>query len=151
MLTKSMNLLTFTVDCDENGASMHTWAEAVIVLCVVAVTLVLVPALLAIRRTAERGERVLAVAERELPPLTEHLQSLLDEFRSLSHDTRVELERVAMLTDRAEAVASGVGRVLTAVSGLTRAGQLVGVAAGLKTGLDVFLHRLRKREGDNHG
>ncbi|MGH7392338.1 MAG: hypothetical protein ACREM3_23200 [Candidatus Rokuibacteriota bacterium] len=129
---------------------MPPWAQAVIVLCVVAVTVALIPALLAIRRAAERSERVLAVAERDLAPLGEHLKSLVDEFRSLSRDARAELGRVAELTDRAEEVATGIGRVLTAVSGLTRAGQLVGVAAGLKTGLDVFLHRLRKQEGDHH-
>lgn len=129
---------------------MQPWAQAVIALCVVAVTVALIPALLAIRRAAERSERLLAVAERDLTPLGEHLKSLVDDFRLLSRDTRVELARVAELTDRAEEVATGVGRVLTAVSGFTRAGRLLGVAAGLKTGLDVFLHRLRKQEGDSH-
>jgi hypothetical protein len=130
---------------------MHTWAQAVIVACVVAVTVVLVPTLIALRRAAERGERVLAAAERDLGPLTEHLKILVDEFQSLSRDARAEVARVGALAERAEDVAVGVGRVLSAVAGLTRAGQLVGVAAGLKTGLDVFLHRLRKQEGDNHG
>src|SRR5262245_6837557 len=130
---------------------MQPWAQAVIVLCVVAVTIALVPALLALRRVTERGERVLAVLERDLVPLTERFKELVDEFRSLSHDARTELARVAMLADRAEDVASNVRRVLNALAGLTRAGQLVGVAAGIKTGLDVFLHRFRKQEGDNHG
>jgi len=130
---------------------MHPWAQAAIVVCVVAVTVALVPALLAIRRAAERGERVLAAAERDLGPLTEHVKALVEEFRSLSHDTRVEVARMGALADRAEDVASGIARVLGAVAGLTRAGQLVGVAAGIKTGLDVFLHRLRKQGGDHHG
>jgi hypothetical protein len=39
---------------------------------------------------------------------------------------------------------------MSAIAGLTRAGQLVGVAASIKTGLDVFLHRLRKQQGENH-
>jgi len=129
---------------------MHTWAQVVIVVCVVAVTVVLVPALLVIRRVAERGERMLATAERDLVPLTEQLKAVVDEFRLLSRDARAELGRVAALAERAEEVATGVGRVLSAVAGLTRAGQLVGVAAGIKTGLDVFLQRLRKQEGDNH-
>jgi uncharacterized protein YoxC len=130
---------------------MHTWAQAVIVACVVAISIALVPALLALRRAAERAERVLAAAERDLGPMTEQLKALVDEFRLLSHDARVELGRVAVLAERAEDVATGVGRVLSAVAGLTRAGQLVGMAAGIKTGLDVFLQRLRKQEGDNHG
>lgn len=130
---------------------MHTWAQAVIVACVVAITLVLVPALLAIRRAAERGERVLAAAERDLAPMTERLDALVDEVRLLSRDARAELGRLGSLAERAGDLASGAGRVLSVVAGLTRAGQLVSVAAGLKTGLDVFLQRLRKREGDSHG
>jgi len=130
---------------------MQPWAQAVIVLCVVAITIALVPALLALRRVTERGERVLAVLERDLVPLTERFKELVDEFRLLSRDAHTELARVAMLADRAEDVASGVGRVLNGLAGLTRAGQLMGVAAGIKTGLDVFLHRFRKQEGDNHG
>jgi hypothetical protein len=35
------------------------------------------------------------------------------------------------------------------LSGLTRAGQIVGVAAGLKKGIDVFVQRLRN-QGDHH-
>jgi uncharacterized protein YoxC len=130
---------------------MAFWAQLVLVLCAVAVTLVLVPALLALRRASERAERVLAQAEREFGPLAGQLQHLIDDLRALSQDVRGEVARVGALAARAEEVSRGIGRVLSAVAGLTRAGQLVGVAAGLKTGLDVFLNRLRRQQGDDHG
>ena len=122
---------------------MLPWLQILLALCVVAITIALVPTLLALRRTSERAERVLALAEQELRPL-------VDELRELSRQARGEMVRVGALTERVEDVAEGLGRVLSAVSGLTRAGQLVGVAAGLKTGLDVFLHRLRRNQGENH-
>jgi hypothetical protein len=74
----------------------------------------------------------------------------MDEARAFSQEGREEVARVAALTDRAEDLAGGVARVVSALAGLSRAGQLVGVVAGVKTGLDVFLHRFRKQEGDHH-
>jgi len=130
---------------------MHLWAQIAIVVSVVAITIALVPTIVALRRLAERGERVLGIAEQELQPLTTQLRGLVEEVRAFSAEGRQEVARVAALTDRAEELAAGVGRVISGLAGLTRAGQLVGVAAGLKTGLDVFLHRLRKQEDGHHG
>ncbi|HEY7647597.1 MAG TPA: hypothetical protein VID04_01230 [Methylomirabilota bacterium] len=129
---------------------MHLWAQIVVVVCVVALTVVLVPTVLVLRRAAERLEGVLALAERELQPLAEQLQALIVDLRGMSGEVREELERLGTLAERASELSDGLGRVLAAVSGLTRAGQLVGVAAGLKTGLDMFLHRLRKDRGENN-
>lgn len=129
---------------------MLLWAQIVIVACVVVVTAVLVPALIALRRATERLESVLALAERELQPLAEQFQALVEDLRGTSREVREELERLGALAERAHDLSDGLGRVLSAVSGLTRAGQLVGVAAGLKTGLDMFLHRLRKDRGENN-
>jgi hypothetical protein len=55
------------------------------------------------------------------------------------------------VTERVNAVADGVGRVVSGLAGFARAGQLVGVAAGLKRGFDVFVARLSKEQGDHHG
>ena len=129
---------------------MLPWGQIVLVLCAVAITIALVPALLALRRAGERAERVLGLAEQELRPLVGQTQTLLEELRELSHEARGEMARVGALTQRAEDVTEGLGRALSAVSALTRAGQLVGVAASLKTGLDVFLQRLRRHQGDNN-
>ncbi len=128
---------------------MHPWAQAVLVVCAVAVTVVLVPALIAMRRASERAERLLALTEQELRPLAADVHGLVEDMRALSHEARGGVARVGALTERIEDLSGNLGRVLAAVAGLTRAGQLVGVAAGLKTGLDVFLHRLRKQQGAN--
>jgi uncharacterized protein YoxC len=145
-----MNLLTFDADSTDNLGPMHLWAQALLILCVLVVTIALVPALLAVRRAAERSERVLALVEQELAPLAGEVRGLVEDVRALSQEARGEVVRFAELAERTRDVSDGVSRVLAAVAGLTRAGQLVGVAAGIKTGLDVFLHRLRKREGDDH-
>jgi uncharacterized protein YoxC len=129
--------------------AVHPWAQIVLVVCAVAVTVALVAALVALRRASERAERVLALAEQELRPLTTEMHGLMEEVRGLSQEAREELVRLGSLAERMEDLSGGLGRVLGAVAGLTRAGQLVGVAAGIKTGLDVFLHRLRKQQGAN--
>ena len=126
---------------------MQLWVQVVAVLCLVELTVAAVPDILALRRSAERAERLLATVEGELPPLLDAVQGLARELRGLTEEARGEVHRLALLTERAQDTVAGVGRVLGAVAGLTRAGQLVGVAAGLKAGLDVFLHRLRRQDG----
>jgi uncharacterized protein YoxC len=130
---------------------VNPWLAGVIALCLVAVTIALVPTILALRSVAQRTERVLAIVEGDLRPTLERVEALLDEARELTHDLRGEVERLGALTRRVTDVSEGVGRVMNGLVGLTRAGQLMGVAAGVKTGLDVFLHRLRRRGGDGHG
>lgn len=128
---------------------MQMWVQIALLVCAVVVAVALVPTLVAARRAAERAERVLGIAERELQPLATQLRELLEEARALSRQGREELARVGELTDRAESVAAGMSRVLSALVGLTRVGQFIGVAAGIKSGLDVFLQRLKKQEGDH--
>jgi hypothetical protein len=145
-----MNLLTFVGLTGIIFGAVLPWVQIVLVLCVVAVTIALIPSLLALRRASERAERVLMLVEQELRPLVSQAQALAEEMRELSQRARGEMVRVGSLAERAEEVADGMGRMLSAVSGLSRAGQLVGVAASLKTGLDVFLQRLRKQQGANN-
>ena len=95
----------------------------------------------------------MAVVERELdhdlPPLLTGLGELIDELRALSRGATAELGRIEQITGRVQDVADGASRLLSALSGLTRVGQLVGIVAGIKTGVDVFVHRWRQR-GDGH-
>jgi uncharacterized protein YoxC len=128
---------------------MHPWGQVVLVVCAVIVSVALVAALVAMRRASERAERLLTLAEQELRPFVAEAHELMQQVRALTQETRGEVARVGALTERMEDLTGGLGRVLAAVAGLTRAGQLVGVASGLKTGLDVFLHRLRKQQGAN--
>src|SRR5688572_9770813 len=102
---------------------MQLWAQVVLVVCVVVLTVVLVPAILALRRAAERTERLLAIAEMELGPLLGQLQGMVDELRTFSKETRSEIARVGALAERIQDMTDGISRVLTALAGLTRAGQ----------------------------
>jgi len=127
---------------------MQPWLQGLVIACLVAITIALVPAIIALRRSAERADRVLAILEGELRPLVGEVRGLVHELRGLSEEARGEMQRIGGLTDRAQDAVEGISRVLSAVTGLTRAGQLVGVAAGIKTGLEVFLHRLRRNDAD---
>jgi uncharacterized protein YoxC len=128
---------------------MHPWGQVVLIVCAVVVSVALIAALVAMRRASERAERLLTLAEQELRPFVAEAHELMQQVRALTQETRGEVARLGALTERVEDLSGGLGRVLAAVAGLTRAGQLVGVATGLKTGLDVFLHRLRKQQGAN--
>ena len=129
---------------------MPSWIQLVLLASVVAVAVALVLALQAFRRAARRAEGVLAVVEQELRPLIGQAHGLIDDARGLTRETTREVEQVRRVTERLEDVAGGVARVVVALSGFTRAGQLMGVASGIKRGIDVFVHRFRKDQGDHH-
>ena len=130
---------------------MPVWFYAVLALCALALTGALVAAIVAAARALRRAERLIAVLEREVddevPPLLASLRELIEELLRLGREATSELDRIGEITGRVQEVTAGAARLLNALSGLTRAGQLVGIAAGVKTGVDVFLHRLRHRGG----
>ena len=132
---------------------MPVWFYAVLACCALALTVALVAAVAAVVRAVRRAERVLAALQREIdhdvPPLLGGLRELVEELRLLSRGATTELDRIGAITGRVQDVADTAARVLGALSGLTRVGQLVGIATGIKTGVDVFLHRWRQR-GDGH-
>jgi uncharacterized protein YoxC len=129
---------------------MQPWAQVVLVVCAVALTAAMVLAVLALRRTLGRIAAVLEILEQELRPLVGQVHGLTDELRELTRESRREVARIGDVTERVQAVADGLARVVTGLAGLTRAGQLIGLAAGLRRGVDVFVQRLR-REGDQDG
>lgn len=118
-------------------------AAALIVLCVVVVSAVLVWTLLAFRKTALRAESVLHMVEREIRPTLSQLESLLADLQELSQGANEELRRVRVVVRRAEDVSIKVSKVVVALGGLTRFGQYVSLAAGVKKGLDAFVRRLK--------
>jgi len=131
---------------------MQPWAQAVLVACAVALTLALVAAILAVRRALRRTDAVLAIVEQELRPLVGHAHGIADELRDLTRETRLEVERIGEVTEHVETAAAGLSRLVVALGGLARAGQVVGLAAGLRRGVDVFVSRLRRDGGDgSHG
>ncbi|HKD00559.1 MAG TPA: hypothetical protein VKG20_21120 [Methylomirabilota bacterium] len=128
---------------------MPFWVQMLLSLAAFALLVALVAAVWALRGVAQRAEAVLAIVEQELRPLIGQGLALTEDVRGLTREAGRELERVGAVTDRVEVIAAGLGRIVTTVGGLTRAGQIVGVAAGLKRGIDVFVHRLR-HQGDDH-
>jgi hypothetical protein len=130
---------------------MPVWFQVVLALCIVAVTAALVPLLMALMRAARRMEGVLGVVERELPPLVAELNGLVDTLRDTIRELQQELKRVGALADRIDDVAGGVARVVNALVGFTRAGQFLGLAAGFTKGVQVFVHRFRRRKGGSDG
>ena len=132
---------------------MPVWFYAVLACCALALTVALVAAVVAAVGAVRRAERVLAALQREIdhdvPPLLGGLRDLIEDLRRLSRGATTELDRIGEITGRVQDVTDTAARLLGALSGLTRAGQFVGIAAGIKTGVDVFLHRWRQR-GDGH-
>ena len=124
---------------------MTPLAVGVILACVVALTLVLISTLLSVRKTALRAESVLAQVEREIRPMASEIESLTGELQKLSHNANDNLQRIGGIVDRVEDISMQVARVVGAVGGLTRIGQYAGMAAGVKRGVEVFLHRLKER------
>lgn len=129
---------------------MPLWAQTLLTLGAFALMLALVAAVLALRRVAQRAEGVLTIVEQELRPLVGQAHALTEDVRALTREAHRELERIGAVTERVNDVAAGFARFTAVLGGITRAGQLVGVAAGLKKGIDVFVQRLRKAQGDNH-
>ncbi len=125
--------------------------QIVIALCAVALTVVMIPAIVAVRRSMLRAELVLMTIEREIGPLIAHLQGLIDDLRGLVRQSNRELERLGLVAERISDLTDRAARLVNVVSGFTRIGQIVGAATGIKKGLDVFIHRLRGHGGRNDG
>jgi uncharacterized protein YoxC len=124
---------------------MTPLAVGVILACVVALTIVLMSTLLSIKKTALRAEGVLAQVEREIRPMASELENLTGELQKLSRNANDNLQRIGGIVDRVEDISVQAARVAGAVAGLTRIGQYAGMAAGVKRGVEVFLHRLKER------
>ena len=128
---------------------MPFWVQMLLSLAAFALLVALVAAVWALRGVAQRAEAVLTIVEQELRPLIGQGLALTEDVRGLTREAGHELERVGAVTERVEVIAAGLGRIVTTLGSLTRAGQIVGVAAGLKRGIDVFIQRLR-HQGDHH-
>src|SRR3989449_11546526 len=128
---------------------MPFWVQLLLSLAAFALLLALVAAVWALRRMAQRAEAVLTIVEQELRPLIGQAVALTEDVRALTREAGRELERFGTVTERIEDIAIGLGRFVATLSALTRAGQVVGGAAGLQKGIDMFVHRLR-HQGDHH-
>jgi ABC-type transporter Mla subunit MlaD len=130
---------------------MQPWSQLVLLACAVALTAAIVSAILALRGALRRTNAVLGIVEQELRPLIAQVHGVTEEVRELTHELRLEVKRVGDVTESVQAVAEGLGRLVSGLSGLARVGQIVGLAAGLRRGADVFVQRLRRKQGEDHG
>ena len=121
---------------------MTTLALILITLAVLAVAGALIPMLLAIKRAALRAETVLGLLEQEIRPIASQLQALAEEFRALSRQAGRELDRFGAAAGRVDDLSQRIGKLVTLVGGMTRVGQFVGAATGIKKGWDVFITKL---------
>lgn len=124
---------------------MTTLALSLITLAVLAVAGALISMLLAIKRAALRAETVLGLLEQEIRPVASQLQALAEEFRGLSRQAGRELDRFGAAAGRVDDLSQRIGKLVALVGGLTRVGQFVGAATGVKKGLDVFITKLLSR------
>jgi uncharacterized protein YoxC len=126
-------------------SGMTPLAQAVVLICVVALTAALVVVLLALRRVFVRTEAVLDVVERQVSPLTAQVGALSEDARKLTQETTLNMEHAGAVIRRAEEVTDKVSTLVGAVNTVTRAGQVVTLVAGLKKGLSVFASNLRDK------
>jgi uncharacterized protein YoxC len=129
---------------------MQPWSQLVLIACAVALTAAAVAAVLALRATLRRASAVLGIVEQELRPLIAQVHGMTEEARELTHELRLEVKRVGDVTESVQAAAEGLGRLVSGLSGLARVGQIVGLAGGLRRGVDVFVERLRRKRGEDH-
>ena len=122
---------------------MAPTAAAVLVLCAVVLSAALVVTLLALRRTALRAERVLAMLESEIRPALAQIPPLIAELRDVSQSTSEELAKMRAVVARAEDMSAKIAKVVSALGTFTQVGQYASLAAGVKKGLDVFVRRLK--------
>jgi hypothetical protein len=125
--------------------------QAVVLICIVALTAILVIVLFALRRVLARTEAVLEVVEHEIRPLTGRVGALSEDARQLTREATANLERAGAMIRRAEEVTGQVSTLVGAVNRVTRAGQIVTLAAGLRKGLGVFASRLKKKQHSRGG
>ena len=127
---------------------------ALVTLCLVvatAVLILLIPAIISLRRSLQRAETVLMLLEREIGPLAAQTQGLAEDLRTLVRQGNRELERLGAVAERVGDLSERAARLVTAVSGFTRVGQIVGATAAIRKGLNVFINRVRKHGGRYDG
>ncbi len=129
---------------------MSLWWQIPLVVCALALTAALVAAILALRQTLQRTEQLLATLEQELRPTLEDLRGLTQEAQAGAREARTGIVRISAIVDHVREMTEGVGTLVAGLRGLTRAGQIIGVAAGIRKGIDVFMERLLTPRGGRH-
>src|SRR6266511_1520391 len=122
---------------------MTPLAQVMLVVCAVVLTVALVATLLTFKRTAARAEIVLQLVEREIRPLASQIDGLAAEMRALGQTANRELDQASGVIRRLDEISAKVARVIGVAHNLTSLRGITGVASGARTGLNVFLSRLK--------
>ena len=113
-------------------------------LAFLALVIVAIPALLQVRRTALTAEQTLATVDRELRPLVPQLHGLVQDHRELAQRATRDLREVEGLALMAQEILSRVIKLTGLLGSVGTVGRVLGVAQGLRKGIDVFVSRLTK-------
>jgi uncharacterized protein YoxC len=116
-------------------------------LAFLALVIAAVPALVQMRRTARAAEQTLATVERELRPLAPQLHALLQDHRELAQRANRDLREVEGLALMTQEVLGRLLKLTALLGGVGTVGRVLGVAQGLRKGVDVFIQRLAKSKG----
>jgi hypothetical protein len=103
-----------------------------------------IPTLLQLRRTAQTAEQTLTSVERELKPLTTELHGLLQDHRELAQRASRDLREIEGLALMAQEILLRLIKLTGLLGGMGTVGRVLGVAQGLRKGVDVFISRLSK-------
>lgn len=114
-------------------------------LAFVALVVALVFVLAQVTRTARAAEQALLGVDRELRPLASQLQALLQEHRDLAQQATRDLREIEGLLAKGHEAVARVANLVGLLGGLGGVGKFLGLAQGLKRGVDVFVHRLGRR------
>jgi predicted PurR-regulated permease PerM len=106
--------------------------------------IVAIPALLQVRRTAQAAEQTLTTVERELRPLIPQLHGLVQDHRELAQRATRDLREVEGVALMAQEILGRVIKLTGILGSIGTVGRVLGVAQGLRQGIDVFVSRLSK-------
>jgi len=116
-------------------------------LAVAALVVAAIPMILQVMRTARTAEQTLVAIEREVRPVTAELQTLLQAHRELAQRASRDLREVEGLVLAGQELLGRLTNLTGFLGSVGTVGRALGVARGLRKGLDVFVHRLGKRGG----
>jgi hypothetical protein len=124
-----------------------TVAALIASLALLGLVIAAIPTVLQLRRTAQTAEQTLATVDRELRPLTAQLQGLLQDHRELAQRATRDLREVEGLALMAQEVLVRLIKLTGLLGGAGAVGRVLGLAQGLRKGVDVFISRLSKSKG----
>lgn len=124
---------------------MLTAAALIASLAFVALVIAAIPVLIQLMRTAHAAEQTLAAVEREVRPLASQVQALLQEHRDLAQQATRDLREVEGIVLMVQEVLARLTKLTSLLGSIGTIGRVLGVAQGVRKGVDVFIHRLTRR------